>query len=61
MSLTASTIPNTVKLMQEQKLQDLLAHLNTHSPFYKELFGKHAVDITAIKKPPAGGFFIWGG
>lgn len=49
MSLTASTITNTIKLMQEQKLQELLVHLNTHSPFYKELFAKHGVDITSIK------------
>lgn len=35
--------------MQEQKLQELLVHLNTHSPFYKELFGKHGVDIASIK------------
>ncbi|GAB2986735.1 phenylacetate--CoA ligase [Mucilaginibacter puniceus] len=49
MSLTASTIPNTIKLMQEQKLQELLVHINTNSPFYKELFGKNGVDIASIK------------
>jgi phenylacetate-CoA ligase len=36
-------------IMQLKKLQDLLLHLNLHSPFYKELFSKHQVDITAIK------------
>lgn len=35
--------------MQEQKLQDLLAYLNLFSPFYKELFAKHHVDVNAIK------------
>jgi phenylacetate-CoA ligase len=49
MSLTAATTPNAIKLMQEQKLQELLAHLSAHSPFYKELFGKAGVDILSIK------------
>lgn len=49
MSLTASTIPNTIKLMQEQKLQQLLLHINAHSPFYKELFAENKVDIRSIK------------
>jgi len=35
--------------MQEQKLQELLLHINLHSPFYKELFAKHDIDIGAIK------------
>ncbi len=35
--------------MQEQKLQELLLHLSLHSPFYQELFAKHAIDIAAIK------------
>lgn len=35
--------------MQEQKLQELLLHLNTHSPFYCELFTKNNVDIKTIK------------
>jgi phenylacetate-CoA ligase len=51
MSLTAAayTSTNEVKLMQEQKLQELLQHLNLHSPFYKELFGKYAIDISEVK------------
>ncbi|HEY4196517.1 MAG TPA: AMP-binding protein [Mucilaginibacter sp.] len=35
--------------MQEQKLQELLQYVAQHSPFYKELFAKHQVDITKIK------------
>lgn len=38
------------KMMQEQKLQDLLAYLNQYSPFYKELFAANHTDITTIKK-----------
>jgi phenylacetate-CoA ligase len=38
-----------VTLMQEQKLRDLLAYLNQHSPFYKELFAKHQININEIK------------
>ncbi len=37
------------KIMQVQKLQELLAYLNQHSPFYKELFASSHTDITAIK------------
>ena len=36
--------------IQEQKLQELLVYLNTYSPFYRELFAKHQVDITVVKK-----------
>jgi phenylacetate-CoA ligase len=35
--------------MQEEKLQELLQYISHHSPFYKELFAKHQVDISAIK------------
>lgn len=35
--------------MQEQKLQELLAYLTQNSPFYKELFAKHQVNINGIK------------
>jgi phenylacetate-CoA ligase len=35
--------------MQEQKLQELLAYLNTHSPFYKELFDANNINIGDIK------------
>lgn len=36
--------------IQEQKLKELLVYLNTYSPFYRELFAKHQVDITTVKK-----------
>ena len=35
--------------MQEQKLQQLLQYVSQHSPFYKELFAKHQIDIGNIK------------
>ena len=35
--------------MQEQKLQELLKYLSEKSPFYQDLFAKHAIDITKIK------------
>ena len=35
--------------MQEQKLQELLVYLSKKSPFYKELFAKHHIDISAVK------------
>ena len=37
------------KMMQEKKLQELLAYLNQYSPFYKELFALNHTDITTIK------------
>ena len=38
-----------IKSLQEQKLQELLSYLNNHSPFYKELFSKHGININQIK------------
>ncbi|ASU35256.1 phenylacetate--CoA ligase family protein [Mucilaginibacter xinganensis] len=38
-----------ITLMQEQKLQELLAYVNRHSPFYRELFLKHSINIDDIK------------
>ena len=35
--------------MQEQKLQELLQYVSQHSPFYKELFAKHQINIADIK------------
>ena len=35
--------------IQEQKLQELLAYLSRNSPFYKDLFAKHHIDISQIK------------
>ena len=37
-----------VLAMQEQKLQELLQYLWDNSPFYKELFAKHDIDISGI-------------
>ncbi|MET0243412.1 MAG: AMP-binding protein [Flavitalea sp.] len=39
----------STKQMQEKKLQDLLAYVNAESPFYKELFSKHTIDITQVR------------
>jgi phenylacetate-CoA ligase len=35
--------------MQEQKLQELLKYLSEKSPFYQDLFAKHAIDISKIR------------
>jgi len=35
--------------MQEQKLQELLVYTARNSPFYRELFERHHVDIAAIR------------
>jgi phenylacetate-CoA ligase len=35
--------------MQEQKLQKLLQYVSQHSPFYKDLFAKHQIDVKAIQ------------
>lgn len=44
-----STSTETAKFIQEKKLIELLAYLNARSPFYKELFLKHHVNIAGIK------------
>lgn len=38
-----------IKKFQEQKLQELLAYLETHSPFYQKLFKEHKINITDIQ------------
>lgn len=38
-----------IKKMQQDKLGELLQYLHTHSPFYKDLFSTHKIDITKIK------------
>ena len=38
-----------IKLMQEEKLQQLLLYLSKYSPFYKKLFAQHNINIAAIK------------
>ncbi|MDB4926136.1 phenylacetate--CoA ligase family protein [Mucilaginibacter sp.] len=47
MSITVTA--DKVKTDQEQKLRQLLLHLSKYSPFYRELFEKHQIDINAIK------------
>jgi len=37
-----------IKKLQEKKLKDLLHYLARHSPFYKELFSAHSIDIVNI-------------
>jgi len=34
---------------QEQKLKELLIYISQNSPFYRELFAKHHIDISSIK------------
>jgi phenylacetate-CoA ligase len=46
---TAYQPTDTVKAIQDKKLQELLAWLARHSPFYQELFAKHHIDIGAIR------------
>lgn len=36
-------------IVQEKKLQELLKYLAKNSPFYRELFAKHNIDVAAIK------------
>ncbi|MFA6085014.1 phenylacetate--CoA ligase family protein [Mucilaginibacter sp.] len=38
-----------IEVIQEKKLKELLVYLSKHSPFYKELFSKHQVNINEIK------------
>jgi phenylacetate-CoA ligase len=47
--MSTTVTADKVKADQEQKLQQLLLHLSRHSPFYKELFAKHHIDISSIK------------
>lgn len=46
---TAFKAAGTIKLLQQEKLQSLLIYLNEYSIFYKELFIKNQINITAIK------------
>jgi phenylacetate-CoA ligase len=40
---------DTIRTMQERKLRDLLAYTARHSPFYRELFDLHRIDISTIR------------
>ncbi len=46
---TAYQSKDTIRRMQEEKLQELLAYLHEHSPFYKELFSTNRINIAGIK------------
>jgi len=46
---TAYQSKDTIKRMQEEKLQELLVYLNGHSPFYKALFSTNNINIAGIK------------
>ncbi len=37
-----------IKAYQEKKLAELLAYLNTHSPYYRRLFARHHIDPAKI-------------
>lgn len=39
----------TIRLVQEKKLRDLLVYLNRQSPYYRELFRQHHIHIDRIK------------
>lgn len=39
----------SIKLMQEEKLRKLLAYLSQHSPFYRELFTTHHINVNDIR------------
>ena len=51
MSLTGAIYPAAAaaRTLQEQKLKELLLYLSLHSPFYKELFAKNDIDISAVQ------------
>lgn len=38
-----------IRQFQERKLQELLPYLQSHSPYYRELFEKNHIDITRIR------------
>lgn len=46
---TAYRSKEAIKIIQEQKLQQLIAYLNRHSLFYREMFLKHKIDPAGIK------------
>lgn len=43
------TDPITVRAYQEQQLQDLLLHLDAHSPYYRRQWAAAAIDIRQIR------------
>jgi len=47
--MSTTTAADKVKTDQEQKLQQLLAYVSQNSPFYKELFAQHQINIHTIR------------
>ena len=39
-----------IKLCQELKMAETLAYVNTHSPYYRELFEREKIDVAKIKQ-----------
>lgn len=48
MDLQTAATKKVIEL-QEQKLRELLHYISLHSPFYRDLFAKHHIDIASIK------------
>lgn len=48
-SETAFQSKEFIQSLQEKKLRELLLYLRSHSPFYKELFATHKIDISLIR------------
>ena len=46
---TSFQLKQTIQSVQKKKLQDLLQYLQHKSPFYKERFAAHHIDITQIE------------
>jgi phenylacetate-CoA ligase len=38
-----------IKAYQEQRLQEAIAYLSEHSPFYQRMFRENDIDVTSIK------------
>src|SRR5687768_3180587 len=47
---TAFLAKDSVKVMQEKKLQELLAYLGQHSRFYQELFEAHRIEPGRLRR-----------
>ncbi|MFT3932348.1 MAG: AMP-binding protein [Chitinophagaceae bacterium] len=46
---TARLSKDQIQLRQQEKLQQTLAYLQQHSPFYQQLFDEHSINIASIK------------
>jgi phenylacetate-CoA ligase len=46
---TAYPFAEAIKVMQEQKLGELVTYLHQHSPFYREMFAKEKINVADIK------------